>query len=257
MEMVDSGPLRTSQISEIPEDKGSEQFPPYIKAMKKLESMSYAIQQQTKTNSKLADNLGMLVEKFARMEERMNAVQAENSNLLEILDDMQEKIKALQNKPTINIFAPRTTAYASVVNSGLPPRPAANNATTSGNNRKIQLLPHIPHMAHRLNVLDVNSSATQNIPGISTTSYSSEDKPSSPSSMLNSGRSRPPIHSLPQHSFSENISFPTAPNVSIPRHSSSSHQPNTIPKPNQKAFTQSFIISLNCAKNIQTTSYIL
>jgi ribonuclease HI len=83
---VDSGPLRTSQSSEMPEDKGSEQFPPYVKAMmKKLESMSYAIQQQTKTNPKLADNLGMLVEKFARMEERMNAVQAENVNLLEIL----------------------------------------------------------------------------------------------------------------------------------------------------------------------------
>jgi hypothetical protein len=57
---VDSGPLRASQISEMSEDKGSEPFPPYIKAMmKKLESMSYAIQQQTKTNSKLADNLGM------------------------------------------------------------------------------------------------------------------------------------------------------------------------------------------------------
>jgi hypothetical protein len=78
---VDSGPLRTSQSSEMPEGKGSEQFPPYVKAMiKKLESMSYAIQQQTKTNSKLADNLRMLVEKFARMEERMNAVQAENVN---------------------------------------------------------------------------------------------------------------------------------------------------------------------------------
>jgi hypothetical protein len=74
MEM-DPGPLRTSQISEMPEGKGSEQFPPYIKAMvKKPVSMSYAIQQQTKTNSKLADNLAMLVENFARMEERMNAV---------------------------------------------------------------------------------------------------------------------------------------------------------------------------------------
>jgi uncharacterized coiled-coil protein SlyX len=73
--------LYIPQISEIPADKGSEKFPPYIKAKKKkLESMSYAIQQQTKTNPKLADNLGMLVEKFARMEERMNAVQAENSN---------------------------------------------------------------------------------------------------------------------------------------------------------------------------------
>jgi hypothetical protein len=30
----------------------------------------------------------MLVETFARMEERMNAVQAENINLLEILDGM-------------------------------------------------------------------------------------------------------------------------------------------------------------------------
>jgi septal ring factor EnvC (AmiA/AmiB activator) len=121
---VDSGPLRTSQSSEMPEGKGSEQFPPYVKAMmKKLESMSYAIQQQTKTNSKLADNLGMLVEKFARMEERMNAVQAENVNLLEILDGMQEKIKALENKPATNIPVPRQTTYASVVNSGLPPCP--------------------------------------------------------------------------------------------------------------------------------------
>jgi hypothetical protein len=132
---VDSGPLRTSQSSEMPEGKGSEQFPPYVKAMmKKLESMSYAIQQQTKTNSKLADNLGMLVEKFARMEERMNAVQAENVNLLEILDGMQEKIKALENKPATNIPAPRQTTYASVVNSGLPPRPVPDNTTTSGNN---------------------------------------------------------------------------------------------------------------------------
>jgi hypothetical protein len=117
---VESGPLRTSQSSEMPEGKGSEQFPPYVKAMMKLESMSYAIQQQTKTNSKLADNLGMLVEKFARMEERMDAVQAENVNLLEILDGMQEKIKALENKPATNIPAPHKTTYASVVNSGLP-----------------------------------------------------------------------------------------------------------------------------------------
>jgi hypothetical protein len=78
----------------------------------------------------------MLVEKFARMEERMNAVHAENANLLEILDDMQEKIKALENKPATNIPAPRTTTYASVVNSGLPPRPATNHAATSGNNTK-------------------------------------------------------------------------------------------------------------------------
>jgi hypothetical protein len=134
---VDSGPLSTSQTSEMPKDKGSEQFPPYIKAMmKKLESMSYAIQQQTKTNSKLADNFGMLVEKFARMEETMNAVQAETANLLEILDDMQEKIKALENKPATDIPAPRKTTYASVVNSGLPPRPVADNTTTSGNNTK-------------------------------------------------------------------------------------------------------------------------
>jgi hypothetical protein len=112
---LDSGPLRTSQSSEMPEGKGSEQFPPYIKAMKKLESMSYAIQQQTKTNSKLADNLGMLVEKFARVEERMNAVQAENVNLLEILGGMQEKIKALEDKPATDIPAPRKTTYASVV----------------------------------------------------------------------------------------------------------------------------------------------
>jgi hypothetical protein len=102
--------------------------------MKKLESMSCAIQQQTKTNSKLADNLGMLVEKFARMEERMNAVQAENVNLLEILDGMQEKIKALENKPATNIPAPRQTTYALVVNSGLPPCPVPDNITMSGNN---------------------------------------------------------------------------------------------------------------------------
>jgi hypothetical protein len=136
---VDSGPLRTSQISEMPGDKGSEQSPPYIKAiMKKLESMSYATQQQTETetNSELADNLGMLVEKFARIEERMNAVQAENSSLLKILDDMQEKIKVLENKPATNIPAPRTTTYVSVVNSGLPPRPGTNQATTSGSNTK-------------------------------------------------------------------------------------------------------------------------
>jgi hypothetical protein len=61
---VDLGPLRASQISEMPEGKGSKQFPPYIKAMmKKLESMSYAIQQQAKINPKHPDNLGML-EKF-------------------------------------------------------------------------------------------------------------------------------------------------------------------------------------------------
>jgi predicted RNase H-like nuclease (RuvC/YqgF family) len=35
------------------------------------------------------------------MEERMNAVQEENSNLLEILDEMQEKIKVLENKLAI------------------------------------------------------------------------------------------------------------------------------------------------------------
>jgi hypothetical protein len=43
---VDSGSLRSSQSSEMPEGKGSEQFLPYVEAMmKKLESMSYAIQQ--------------------------------------------------------------------------------------------------------------------------------------------------------------------------------------------------------------------
>jgi hypothetical protein len=47
---------------------------------------------------------------------------------------MQEKIKALENKLATNIPAPRKTIYASVVNSGLPPRPAANNTTTSGIN---------------------------------------------------------------------------------------------------------------------------
>jgi hypothetical protein len=134
---VDSGPLHTSQISEIPQDKGSEQFRPYIKAMMKmLVSMSYAIQQQTKINFKLADNLGMLVENFTMMEERINAVQAKNATLLEILNDMQEKIKALENKLAINIPAPRKTTYASVVNSGLSPHPATNNTTTSGSNTK-------------------------------------------------------------------------------------------------------------------------
>jgi hypothetical protein len=100
-------------------------------------------------------------------------------------------------------------------------------------------------------------SQNQNIPGILTTLYSSEDKPSSSSSsMLNIGRSQPRIHSLPQHSFSENVSFPTAPNASIPCYSFSSHQPNKIPKPNQKAFTQSFIISLNCKKHTNSVIYI-
>jgi hypothetical protein len=47
---------------------------------------------------------------------------------------MQEKIKALENKPATNIPAPHQTTYASVVNSGLPPRPVADNTTTSGNN---------------------------------------------------------------------------------------------------------------------------
>jgi hypothetical protein len=70
------------------------------------------------------------------MEERMNAVQMENANLLEILHGMQAKIKALKKKPATNIPAPRTTTYASVVNSSLPPRLAANHATTSGNNTK-------------------------------------------------------------------------------------------------------------------------
>jgi hypothetical protein len=42
---VDLDPLHTSQSSEMPEDEGSEQFPPYVKPMiKKLESMSNAIQ---------------------------------------------------------------------------------------------------------------------------------------------------------------------------------------------------------------------
>jgi hypothetical protein len=58
------------QTSAMPEDRGSDEIPPYIKTMMKLESMSYAMQQVTETNSKLADNLGMLVEEFARMEER-------------------------------------------------------------------------------------------------------------------------------------------------------------------------------------------
>jgi hypothetical protein len=46
------------------------------------------------------------------MEERMNAVQTENFDLLEILDDMQEKIKAFENIPATNIPAPGTTTYA-------------------------------------------------------------------------------------------------------------------------------------------------
>jgi hypothetical protein len=102
-------------------------------------------------------------------------------------------------------------------------------------------------------------SQNKNISGIPTALlYSSEDSPSSSSSSrLNIGGSQHRIHSLPQHSFSENVSFPTAPNASTPCYSSPSHQPNKIPKPNQKVFTQSFIISLNCAKSIQTTSYIL
>jgi hypothetical protein len=96
-------------------------------------------------------------------------------------------------------------------------------------------------------------SQNKNISGIPTALYSLEDSPSSSSSSrLNIGGSQHRIHS-----FSENVSFPTAPNASIPCYSSPSHQPNKIPKPNQKAFTQSFIISLNCAKSIQTTSYIL
>jgi hypothetical protein len=134
---VDSGPLRTSQISEMPEDKDGKQISLYIKAMmKKLESMSYAIQHRQKPISNTADNLGMLVETFARMEERMNAVQAENANLLEILDGIQEKIKGLENKPATNIPAPRTATYAPVVNSGPPRRLAVNHATMSGNNTK-------------------------------------------------------------------------------------------------------------------------
>jgi hypothetical protein len=76
----------------------------------------------------------MLVEKFTRMEERMNPVQVENVNLLEILDSLQEKIKALENKPATNIPAPHQTIYAPVVNSGLPPYPVPDNTTTSGNN---------------------------------------------------------------------------------------------------------------------------
>jgi hypothetical protein len=92
-------------------------------------------------------------------------------------------------------------------------------------------------------------SQNKNISGIPTALYSSEDSPSSSSSSrLNIGGSQHRIHLLPQHSFSENVSFLTAPNASTPCYSSPSHQPNKIPKPNQKAFTQPFIISLNYEK---------
>jgi hypothetical protein len=45
---IDSDPLTTPQTPAIPESKGSEAIPPYIKTMmKKLKPMSYAIQKQT------------------------------------------------------------------------------------------------------------------------------------------------------------------------------------------------------------------
>jgi hypothetical protein len=50
-------------------------------------------------------------------------------------------------------------------------------------------------------------------------------------------RPLPPTHSLSQHSFSENLSFPIAPNVSVLHSSPLSHQHNIIPEPNQMAFT--------------------
>jgi hypothetical protein len=88
--------------------------------------------------------------------------------------------------------------------------------------------------------------------------YSSKDSSSSySSSRLNISGSQYRIHSLPQYSFPEYVSFLTAPNAYTPCHSSPSYQLNKIPKPNQKISTQSFIILLNCAKSIQTISYIL
>jgi hypothetical protein len=54
--------------------------------------MSYATQQRSKTNLKLANNLGMLVDNFARMGGRMNNVQKDHVSLHEQLDVIQERI---------------------------------------------------------------------------------------------------------------------------------------------------------------------
>jgi septal ring factor EnvC (AmiA/AmiB activator) len=82
-------------------------MPPYIKSMiKQTESISLAFQEQTKTNSILAGTLNILVEKFARMEERISSVQKENTNLQGKMEAMAKRLKALETKPAANVSTP-------------------------------------------------------------------------------------------------------------------------------------------------------
>jgi uncharacterized protein (UPF0335 family) len=57
-------------------------MPPYVKSMmKQMEPISLAFQEQTKTNSILAGTINMIVEIFARIEERISSVQKENTDV--------------------------------------------------------------------------------------------------------------------------------------------------------------------------------
>jgi septal ring factor EnvC (AmiA/AmiB activator) len=95
-------------------------MPPYVKStIKQMESISSASQEQTKTNSILAGTLNMLVENFARMEERISSVQKGNTNLQGQMEAMAKRLKALETKPAANVPTLRTT-YSAALNSGLP-----------------------------------------------------------------------------------------------------------------------------------------
>jgi hypothetical protein len=96
-------------------------------------------------------------------------------------------------------------------------------------NRSCTITPYIPY-GPRLNALDVNSSATQK-------NFAMQTLPC----MCSVCGTR----LTQKHECAENICKGGYPCFT---HPPSHHQPNKIPKPNQKAFTQSFIISLNCEK---------
>lgn len=100
--------------------------PAYIKdILNRLETVTSALAEITKTNNNMADNLGKVVERIASLEIQVADIRKDNSTLNDKLETLEKRIAELEKRPA-PVNQPRS--YAGVLENGLPPRPHTNGA---------------------------------------------------------------------------------------------------------------------------------